>query len=526
MLQSGNNINNGDKLAVDLCIVGGGVAGIVLALELIDSGLKVALVESGGEHYSQFAQDLNIAESFPQHFPNPHYSRLRFLGGSSNHWENNTSPLSPVDFEQRAGIANSGWPISYSEISPYYSAAQRYCGVDDDGYELEHWARVLKKPVPFENGRLETRVAKAALPPTRFFYQHGAKLVAAENINVITHASLVDLEFDASNQRVKKCEFKSEQGRSFSISADKFCFCMGGIENARFMLAFNQKYNNQLGNQKEKVGRYFMEHPTPRAAQLYTDHFELFEFYQANMLANKIVLGFLSLSDQVVRDEQTINLRMPLIPMDHYTLSDGISSAHILSENIANWEYPDRLPTHLNNVITDIDMLVEAVARKKFDKQLFERAKNVSGFQIPMMMEQTPFEGNRIVLSSHRDALGIPKVNVHYRITHTDRERLWRSLQIVAKEVGINNIGRLKLLRERESRVWADQLGFSNHHMGTTKMADSPDFGVVDPQHKVFGTSNLYIGGSSIFATGGHVPPTLTIAAFSVRLAEIIKHDA
>jgi choline dehydrogenase-like flavoprotein len=63
-------------------------------------------------------------------------------------------------------------------------------------------------------------------------------------------------------------------------------------------------------------------------------------------------------------------------------------------------------------------------------------------------------------------------------------------------------------------------MGFGHHHMGTTRMAESENEGVVDPQLKVFGTNNFYIAGSSVFPTGGHVPPTLTITALSIRLAE------
>jgi choline dehydrogenase-like flavoprotein len=51
-------------------------------------------------------------------------------------------------------------------------------------------------------------------------------------------------------------------------------------------------------------------------------------------------------------------------------------------------------------------------------------------------------------------------------------------------------------------------------------MADNVDKGVVDGNLKVFGTKNLYISGSSVFPTGSHLPPTLTIAALTVRLAE------
>ena len=71
--------------------------------------------------------------------------------------------------------------------------------------------------------------------------------------------------------------------------------------------------------------------------------------------------------------------------------------------------------------------------------------------------------------------------------------------------------------------MWGSQLGFGNHHMGTTRMSDSYDKGVVDSNQRVFGTKNFFIGGSSVFPTGGHVPPTLTIAAMTIRLAEHIK---
>jgi choline dehydrogenase-like flavoprotein len=55
-------------------------------------------------------------------------------------------------------------------------------------------------------------------------------------------------------------------------------------------------------------------------------------------------------------------------------------------------------------------------------------------------------------------------------------------------------------------------------------MASSPEKGVVDAEQRVFGTANLSIAGCSVFATGGHVPPTLTIVATSIRLAEVVHN--
>jgi choline dehydrogenase-like flavoprotein len=63
------------------------------------------------------------------------------------------------------------------------------------------------------------------------------------------------------------------------------------------------------------------------------------------------------------------------------------------------------------------------------------------------------------------------------------------------------------------------------HHLGTTRMSDSPVNGVVDRNCKVFGMSNLYVAGSSVFPTGGHANPTLTLIALTLRLADHLKKN-
>jgi len=59
-----------------------------------------------------------------------------------------------------------------------------------------------------------------------------------------------------------------------------------------------------------------------------------------------------------------------------------------------------------------------------------------------------------------------------------------------------------------------------HHHMCTTRMVSSPNDGVVDSNQKVFGIDNLFIAGSSVFSTGGHVNPTFTLVQMTLRLAE------
>ena len=236
-------------------------------------------------------------------------------------------------------------------------------------------------------------------------------------------------------------------------------------------------------------------------------------------------IDYLKLNDQAIRKHGLNNLRLPLIPKDNFYLSDGVSSFHILKNAASEGEAPDHFGTHVVNFIKDIDMIAEGISRQKFKTKLFDDAEEIEGFMVYMMMEQTPHRDNRIKLSANKDRFGIPKIEIDWTLTDSDKENLWKALEVLAQDVGERSLGRLKILKEREQRMWREGIGFGHHHMGTTKMAANEKEGVVDKNQKVFGTKNLYVAGSSVFPTGGHVPPTLTITATSIRLAQHIEKE-
>lgn len=525
MLIDGDTLSQHTRLETQVCIIGGGVAGITLANELKNQFEDIILVESGGQGYVQFAQDLYQAESFPYPLPDPHYGRLRFLGGSSNHWQNSTAPLSPIDFKKRDWIPHSGWPITYQDVAPYYPKAGEYCGIGKEGFALDYWQDKLKGTDPLASSNtLKAQIGKASVPPVRFFAAHGQPLINASNVRVLTNSNLIDVAFDKARKHITSAELACTKGNKIQVQAKYFVLATGGIENARLLLALNQKYQNKLGNQGDAVGRYFMEHPTPRAANLITDKLQDFAFFEPVFFGEKRVVALMSLTESALAEHGSTNLRMPLAAKSHYDISRGIDAMHTLGPALADFSIPEHAGTHLYNLVSDLDMVIEAIARKQFDTKVFDHASEIAGFQLPMMMEQTPDPANRITLGSKKDALGMPQISIDYRITEQDKTRVWKSLQAAAREIGALDIGRMQLLKEKADRLWSEQLGFSNHHMGTTRMAATPEQGVVDGNALVFGTNNLFIAGSSVFTTGGHVPPTLTIVALSIRLAEHLKH--
>ena len=283
----------------------------------------------------------------------------------------------------------------------------------------------------------------------------------------------------------------------------------------------NEKYNNQLGNKGDNVGRYFMEHPTVRAAHFYPiNGKKLPSAYTTGLIQNARNLHFrLKITEQAQRNFEANNLRFYFTPKTREDLSDGISSAHILKDSLSNGRVADNFGEHISHVLGDLDLIIDSFSEDIFDLSITDKDDEFSGYQIISMIEQTPDRNSKIVLGADKDVFNNNFVDIKWILSESDKRQTWKSLETLAQDAGLSAWGRIRLLPEREERIWGSQLGFGQHHIGTTKMSDSGNDGVVDKDCKVFGTKNLYILGSSVFPTGGHVPPTLTIAALSLRLA-------
>jgi choline dehydrogenase-like flavoprotein len=138
-------------------------------------------------------------------------------------------------------------------------------------------------------------------------------------------------------------------------------------------------------------------------------------------------------------------------------------------------------------------------------------------------MEAAPNPDSRVTLVRERDALGMRRVKLDWRLSEIDKRSAVRAVEIVGAELGRAGLGRLRVdVSERESG-WPDDIAGGWHHMGTTRMSDDPRRGVVDRNCRVYGLSNLFVAGSSVFPTAGSGTPTLTLVALALRLADHLK---
>jgi choline dehydrogenase-like flavoprotein len=136
--------------------------------------------------------------------------------------------------------------------------------------------------------------------------------------------------------------------------------------------------------------------------------------------------------------------------------------------------------------------------------------------------EQSLNPDNRVSLGTERDRFGLRRIEFHWSLSETDLRTLRTAAMEVARALADADVGRMKIL------PWllngetpnGDQVYGGNHHMGTTRMSADPKQGVVDGDCRVHSLANLYIGGSSVFATSGHANPTYTIVQLALRLGD------
>jgi len=117
----------------------------------------------------------------------------------------------------------------------------------------------------------------------------------------------------------------------------------------------------------------------------------------------------------------------------------------------------------------------------------------------------------------------MPRARVHWEASALDLENIRRAQRIWLSELAREGINVEPLVTDDDDR-WMAAIAGGAHHMGTTRMHRAAALGVVDEECRVHSTTNLFVAGSSVFPTGGWAPPTLTIIALALRLADHVKN--
>ena len=269
MITDARTLADGATLEADVCIAGAGAAGMTIALDLRASGLSVLLLESGGAERDPAVQSLSEGRMTGIDTWNVRTMRIRALGGTTGHWAGWCRPLTPQDFEARDYISLSGWPIKYSDLVPFYRRACETVQIGEFDWNSAARAKATGKALLPLGAAIDQRYYQFS-PPTRFGGVYSDVLEQADDVRVLTFANVQDIRLDQRRGRVESFACRTLQGTTFNVHAGRYVLALGGIENARVLLASRSQESDGVANGHGVVGRYFMEHPHYYGCLLYT----------------------------------------------------------------------------------------------------------------------------------------------------------------------------------------------------------------------------------------------------------------
>ena len=528
MFIDAKEIPNGDLREYDICIVGGGPAGISLAMEFIGKSLRVCILESGGQTANEGEQTDSLRDGENIGLPYFPIRELtdRVLGGNSERWASSIRPLDPSDFQKRDWVPYSGWPFEIDELIPYYRKANHLCGAGEYDYEPQSEVTKVKgdpdyQLLPLNPERLKTQVWQYHLPALHWGKAYGDKLKAAPNIDTYFYANVVQIEPDRSVKQVEKLQVATVAGSQFWVTARAYVLAAGGIETPRLLLASNQVQQAGLGNEWDLVGRFFMEHP----------HYNRAATYVVTDL-RKSYPGLYSW-----KSAWLFGIRAGLCPSEQLQAEEGLLNYTVRFQG-SRAPFPHRqLDPSFDSTIEDIkDWAGDKLCNNKVSRKILRmRPYHPRVLDFLVMAEQAPNPDSRVTLSREKDMLGLNRICLDWQLNDLDRRTAIRIPELIREEIHKADLGEIQIHFTKEFEGWPEydvDKGLTQpmmvggwHFMGTTRMHDDPKQGVVDANCQVHGLANLYIASSSVFPTVGYANPTPTIIALALRLAERLERQ-
>jgi choline dehydrogenase-like flavoprotein len=532
MIIDTRGVDEGSVVETTVCVVGAGVAGITLALELDKQGIDVCLLESGGFKPDEETRDLYRGENLGLPYTFADGSRSRYLGGSSNCWGGWCRPLDPWDFEVRDWVRHSGWPFGLDELSPYYERTHTLLRLGPPNFDPSWWessiGRADVRRLPLVTGRIRDTISQFS-PPARFGKLYRADLQRSSRVRVFLYANVVHIDTDPDATRVTRMQVATLSGRRISVAARHFVLATGGIENARMLLASNRVRPAGLGNDHDVVGRYFMDHPRLMSASIRfkpawarNKLYDIKYHYQNAAVSahGTHVSSQFALTRAVLERERLLNSRVWFFS---YFYGEGSAGAEALIRCKQGLLKKDQPGWRLSHDLATMAAHPLDTAGFGFTRMFQPRAL-IADVRMQAIVEAEPNPDSRVTLSLQKDSLGMNRVRVDWRLTDLVRRTFDRTFTLLGEELRIGGVADVVIDDPQEGNPWPPELEGTWHHMGTTRMHDSPEEGVVDRHCKVHGIENLHIAGSSVFPTVGANFPTITLAALALRLARRLSY--
>ncbi len=503
-------------------IIGSGAGGGTLAHELCMQGVDVVLLEAGGQQsIDSYIQD--EWQSFGQlawldkryatggwrvatDFPNLPAWICKTVGGTTTHWAGASLRLQPHEFKARTtygeleGASLLDWPITLADLEPYYARAEDkmgvtrtngipglpgnnnfkvfYNGATKIGYKQVHTGRMAINSVE-RDGRASCQQMGFCFQGCKMgakwstLYSEIPKALETGRLDLRPESHVLQILHDASG-KVTGVLYADKDGNEHEQMARIVAVAGNSIESPRLLLnSASSKYPDGLANSSGQVGRNYMRHTT---GSVYAAMPEPVKMWRGTTMAG------------VVQDEEHNDPARGFVGgFEFETLSLGLPFMAAFLDPGA-WG-PD-------------------FARK------METYRNMAGMWI--VGEDMPQAENRVTLHpDEKDDHGLPVPQVSFTDHPNDvamREYAYKQGAAIYDAVGAKETFRVPPYP-------------STHNLGTNRMSEKPEDGVVNKWGQTHDIPNLFISDGSQFTTGGAENPTLTIVALAIRQAEHIGKE-
>jgi choline dehydrogenase-like flavoprotein len=500
---------------VDLCIVGAGAGGSVLAQRLARRGWRIVIIEAGpfwhpdedwvsdeaGSHELYWTQERVIGGADPIEMGKNNSGRG--VGGSMVHYAGYTPRFHPSDFQTRSrdGVG-ADWPISYADLKAHYEELERELPVAGQDWPWGDPHRYPFSPHPISEAAsvlwrgaieqgIEMRVGPVGIVNGTFgnrphciyrgFCLQGCKVNAkaspyvthlpdalAHGVEIRADSMAVSVDIDDHTGRATGVTYLSEGDDAHHRQYARLVAVAGySIETPRLLLnSTSRRFPNGLGNNNDQVGRYVMVQGASQMAGRFPDELRMYkapppevsseQFYETDG-ARGFARGF---SIQTVSPQP--------IGWAEHVFADG------------HWGAAMREYMRDYNHWTTIGVLNELLAHPD----------------------------NRVTLADERDVYGAPVARFDYTRSENDKANMAYSTNVI-KGI-LNAAGAQDVLTIHRYA----------HLVGGARMGTAREHSVVNSDHRVWGVPNVYIADGSVCPTQGSANPALTIMALASRLAQ------
>ena len=514
----------------DVVIIGSGAGGATVAQSLAGTGKSVLILERG-DHLPQESDNWSPRAVFidrkygaeeswrDRHGKTFHPAINYWVGGNTSFYGAALFRMRKNDFEevQHYDGVSPAWPISYDDLAPYYTKAERDWQVHGsrkrqgsldptDDLNAPEYAfppidhdpevALLKQRLkdsgwtPFDlplgidrddkqpwHGKC-IRCDTCGGFPCRVLGKSDARRIVYqtlenENVHIATGMQAVQLETTPDGRTISAVVCKHSEGQS-RIKGDIIVLAAGAINSAALLLkSVSSVHPEGLANSSDQVGRNYMFHTS--SALLSFTRSKVNASFPKTFAVNDFYWG---------DPDGGFDFPMGHIQLLEHMNGDVIQGQ--MQDKIPEWLVPD----FFANMIAD----------------------RLLAFLV--MSEDLPEARNRVRVSSEGE------ISIDYWPNNlVAHERLVKKL-----EAKLSKLGRMHRAL-KEHRFQMDELlplYGTAHQCGTVRMGNDPTSSVVNKECRAHDLDNLYITDSGVFVSSSAVNPALTIVANAMRVSEHI----